>query len=393
LPLKTASTDVFPMLAKTVAGLEPLLLAELNAMGAIDAVVLTRAVSFSGNMEMMYKANYLCRTALRILKPIYSFVADDEDEFYDGVRDVDWSAYLSVKNTFAIDAVASNSSFTHTKYLSQKAKDAIVDQFREAKGIRPSVDLENPDIRIDVHVNGQQCTLSLDSSGASLHKRGYRRNTHEAQANEVLAAGMIMLSEWDKQSPLVDFMCGSGTILIEGAMAAYKIPAGYYRKDWGFMHWTDYDKSLWKLTLDRNEPDIRNTKGPVMMGSDISPKSIAQSRENITHCGLQDKISVMRLDFIDFEPPQPPGVLITNPPYGERIEVDDIIALYQEIGDELKKKFAGYSAWLISSDFQALKFVGLHPKKKYKVFNGPLECRFAGFELYAGSKKLKNEGK
>ncbi|MEI6575002.1 MAG: THUMP domain-containing protein, partial [Bacteroidota bacterium] len=377
--------------AKTVSGMEPLLLDELNALGALDAKVVTRAVAFRGDLELLYRTNYLCRTALRILKPIHTFTAWNEQELYDEVRKVNWPEYLTVKNTFAIDAVASNSEFTHTKYLAQKVKDGIVDQFRDSMGIRPSVDITNPDIRIDLHVNGSDCTLSLDSSGSSLHKRGYRRNTHEAQANEVLAAGMVLLSQWDRKSPLIDFMCGSGTILIEAAMAAYNIPAGYYRKEWSFMQWNDFDKKLWKLTLDRNEPDIRATQGPEILGSDISTKSIAQCRENITHCGLQDKISVKKQDFIEFEPPEAPGVLILNPPYGERMEVDDIISLYREIGDELKLKFSGYSAWIISSDMQALKFVGLHPRKKYKVFNGPLECRFAGFDLYAGSKKQKNK--
>jgi putative N6-adenine-specific DNA methylase len=340
---------------------------------------------------MMYKVNYLCRTALRVLKPICTFQALDEEQLYDEIRKVDWSAYLDVKKTFAVDAVAINSHFTHSKYLAQKVKDAIVDQFREATGIRPSVDISQPDIRIDLHVNGSDCTLSNDSSGSSLHKRGYRRNTHEAQANEVLAAGMVILSDWDRKTPLVDFMCGSGTILIEAAMAAYGIPAGYYRKEWSFMHWQDFDKKLWRQTIEKYEPNIRSVEGPVIMGSDISPKSIAQCRENITHCGLQDKITVTRQDFIECEPPEAPGVLISNPPYGERLEVDDIIALYQEIGDELKHKFAGYSAWLISADYEALKFVGLHPRKKYKLFNGPLECRFAGFDLYEGSKKLKKQ--
>jgi putative N6-adenine-specific DNA methylase len=372
---------IFPLLAKTVAGLEELLLKELEALGATNLQVLKRAVSFEGDQTLMYRANYKCRTALRILKPLKSFEIITQGDLYDAITDIEWENFLEPANSFAVDSVISDTVFTNSQFVSFKTKDAIVDRIRNKSGERPSIDLDNPDLRISVHIYKQTCTVSLDSSGRSLHKRGYRMSAGIAPLNEVLAAGMVQLSGWDKNVPLVDPMCGSGTLLMEGAMLADQIPSGYFKPEFGFMKWSDFDVELWHKIKAEEDAKIA-PNGSMIRGCDISARAVDSSMENIRFAKMLNRIKVEQSSFESYRPPEAKGILITNPPYDERLQIDDIIAFYKKIGDVLKKKYTGYEAWVISSDLRALKFIGLHPSKKITVFNGPLECRFVRFNLY-----------
>lgn len=381
-------TSVFRLVAKTTAGLEEILAEELRQLGAENIELLTRAVAFDANQKIMYRANYEARTALRILKPIASFKAANEDKLYDEVSKIHWHSYFNIEKTFAIDAVVGGGRFTHSQFISYKAKDAIVDQFRDRFGERPSVDTNDPDLRINLHIFDDQCSLSLDSSGDSLHKRGYRFVVDKAPINEVLAAGLIMLSGWKGDMNFVDSMCGSATIPIEAAMIAMKIPPGYFRKSYGFMKWADYDQQLWEEVMREADAKI-STIGFDIIGSDRSAKAVEIARQNLEKADLLKEIQLFKKPMEELLPPEAPGWLLINPPYGERLEELDLKALYSSIGDSLKRNFKGYKAWVISSDFFALKHIGLKPSKKYTVYNGPLECRFVCFDIFAGSMKEK----
>lgn len=378
------------MIAKTSFGLEEVLADELRQLGATDIVTLNRAVSFKGDKGFMYKANYCCRTALRILKPIAYFDIKTNEDLYNQIMNINWEDYLRKDGLFVIDSVIKDTIFTHSQYAAQKAKDAIADQFRNKFGMRPSVDLVKPDLRINLHIYKESCTVSLDSSGESLHKRGYRQATNIAPISEVLAAGMILLSGWDKQSNFADPMCGSGTLLIEAAMIANNIPAGYYRKGFGFEKWKDFDPALWETIRNAASNKMVEYEGEIV-GSDISEPTIKIARTNIRYAKLHKDIQVEVSDFINKLAPETPGILIMNPPYGERMEKDDLIEFYKSLGDTLKTKYDGWDAWIISSDVEAMKFIGLKPAKKITLFNGPLECRFMKFEIYSGSRKNKRE--
>lgn len=380
------SENKFLLVATTIFGLEEILANELKTLGAEDIHIYTRAVSFEGNIRLMYTANLWCRTALRILKPISEFDVLDEYELYDKISLIDWQEYLDVNGTLAIDAVVHNSNLTHSKFIAQKTKDAIADQFRNKLGIRPSVDLENPSLRINIHIDQNYCTVSLDSSGIPLFKRGYRKMTGEAPINEVLAAGLILLSGWQKNCNFIDPMCGSGTLLIEAAMIANNIAPGNYREHFGFMKWKDYDDQLWQEIL--KDSYLKQSEFEFeIFGSDISGNTLEIAKENIRSAGFHKDIILKGSSFENTKPTSVKGIIIANPPYGERLQQDDIITLYKSIGDTLKKNYAGYQAWFISSDIQALKFIGLHPSDKIKIFNGQLECRFVRFDIYEGSKK------
>jgi putative N6-adenine-specific DNA methylase len=378
-------------IAKTISGLEEVLATELRQLGASEVAVLRRAVSFKGNKALLYKANYWLRTALRILVPLTSFDIADEKELYTKIYDFNWEDIFDVDQTIALDAVVTDSPITHSHYASLKSKDAIVDRFRNKYGRRPSVDIENPDIRINLHIYRNKCDVSLDSSGISLHKRGYRQAIAEAPLSEVLAAGLILLSGWDKKSNFIDPMCGSGTLLIEAALIANNFPPGQYRDTFGFMRWNDYDNEIWNKMVDESL-DQQVEFDNLIIGSDISERNLAAARGNIRSALMHKDIELQVSPFETFEPPQGPGILMMNPPYGERIQVDDIIKLYQSIGDRLKTRYSGFDAWIISADLRALKFIGLKPTAKYPVFNGQLECRFAHFSIYSGSKRLRAPG-
>ncbi|MBU1011394.1 MAG: class I SAM-dependent RNA methyltransferase [Bacteroidetes bacterium] len=380
-------SDKYTMIATTFFGLESILADELTAIGATKVEPINRAVSFEGNKSTMYKANYLCYTAIRILKPIASFTCADENELYDQLLKIEWWNYMDVDQTLAIHAVVSNSVITHSKFAALKSKDAVVDAFRNKYGRRPNVDVDNPDLQINIHIFRENCSVSLDSSGSSLHKRGYRGQVDKAPLNEVLAAGLVKLSEWNGQTDLIDPMCGSGTLLIEAAMQAYGIPAGFYRKDFGFMYWNDFDKDLWEEICKEallNQKDFNHQ----IIGIDHSFKAISIAKENLISARFHKDIELRHTSFEELPTPFKNGTLITNPPYGDRLEESDIIGLYKMIGDQLKTKYAGFKAWVLSGNLDALKFVGLRPSKKIIVFNGPIECRFAKFEVYEGSRKF-----
>ena len=384
----TEEENVFPLVAKTMSGLEEVLSAELTDLGAGNIEILKRAVKFTGNLKVLYNVNYRCRTALRILMPIASFRIYKEDDFYHRISKIKWEEYLSVDQTFAVDATVNNSVFSHSQFVALRCKDAIVDRFRARMGQRPSVELKQPNLRIDIHLSHNECSVSLDSSGDSLHKRGYRIRLSEAPISEVLAAGMIALSGWDKKTDFMDFMCGSGTIPIEATMIASNIPAGYYRDSYGFMKWKNFDKTLWDEVKQEADSLICEMEGSVY-ASDNSEEAISIAAINIKNAKLHHDIQLEQKEMSEQKPRDGKCFIICNPPYGERIKPENIVELYKSIGDTFKQNFAGCQAWIISSAPEALKFVGLKPSRKLVLFNGPLECRFVKFEMYEGSKKAK----
>lgn len=374
----------FKIVAKTFAGLENILAGEIRALGGESVSVERRAVSFFGDQELMYKANFHLRTALKILKPIAEFEVSKRDELYDLAKKIPWTSYLALGKSFAIDSTVQSEMFVNTMYASLKVKDAIVDHFREVTGKRPSVNPEDPDIRINVYLMGNHCILSLDSSGESLHKRGYRIGQGDAPINEVLAAGMILLTGWHGERDFLDPMCGSGTLLIEAAMIARGIPPGMYRKSFGFEQWPDFDEQLFAEIY--NGEYEKEFTGKIV-GSDISIKDIALARSNIKNASLTKVIDLQVQDFVKLDPPFEQGIIITNPPYGERMKPQSIAELYSAIGNTLKNRFTGYEAWIISSSLDGLKSVGLKPAKKIDLFNGALACSYRCYELFRGTHK------
>jgi len=387
---KVDENNSFLMVAKTFKGLEEVLAKELEELGAIKVQIKNRMVEFVGDKVLMYKANFHLRTALRVLKPIAEFKVKDEHELYKAVQTIEWDEIFSLKQTFAIDSVVNSEAFSHSKYVALKVKDAIVDQFRDKYDKRPFVETEDSDIRLHVHISHDDCTILLDSSGDSLHKRGYRTKATKAPLNEVLAAGMILISGWDKKSTFIDPMCGSGTILIEAAMMANGIPPGIYREKFGFENWKDFDADLFE---DIQEEELETEAAEVnVLGSDVSEIAIRIAKQNIANASLTKKINLLIKPIEGYNPPKAEnGVVVTNPPYGERIKKNEINSFYKVLGDNFKQSFQGYSIWLISSNYDALKNVGLHPTQKMTLFNGPLECKFQEYQIYEGSKKEKNQ--
>lgn len=374
------------LIAKTLAGLEEVLASELKALNAQKIQVLKRAVSFEGDKALMYRANLELRTALRILMPVKTCFVSNEGQLYNAVQQIDWSQYMGIKDTLAIDATTNSEFFTHSKYVALKSKDAIVDRFRREKGRRPSVDVYNPTLRINIHIFKKECTISLDASGESLHKRGYRVDSVDAPINEVLAAGLIQLSGWKKDRCFIDPMCGSGTILIEAATWACNRPPQLNRTRFGFKKWKDYDQELWEKVQEEAKAKIKPF-GYGLYGFDKDFKSRRTAQHNAAAAGLEEIVSIERKPFEKLEAPETEGVIIMNPPYDERLVKDDIEAFYTMIGDRLKQAFSGYDAWVISSNMDALKSIGLRASKKIALFNGALECKFQHYELYSGSKR------
>ena len=377
----------FQIIAKTSFGLEDVLMEELKVLGVKDAEKGNRAVTFYGNKEMLYKANLWLRTASRLIVPFKEFTIKSDAELYQKIKELEWESIFDVTQTFAIDSTVFSPLYNHTKYAALKAKDAIADRFRDKFNKRPDVNTENPDIRINLHISAEnKCTVSLDSSGDPLFKRGYRESMSLAPMKEDLAAGLILLSGWDKQSNFIDLMCGSGTLLIEAAMIACNIPPNINRAVFGFMNWKTYDESLFNLIAEETLDEEIDFKFKII-GIDIDGRVLGMSRANIAAAGLTDKIELHKKDFVNFDAPQLKGVIISNPPYGERIG-DNVDDLYKAFGDNLKTRYDGWNAWLISSNMNALKQVGLRPSRKIKLFNGNLECRLMKYEMYSGTKKI-----
>ena len=386
--LKADNNSNFEMIAKTYHGLEDVLAKELLQLGAQDIKTLRRAVKFKGDIGFMYKANLSLRTAVRIIKPIKTFKVSNETEFYDSIRAIDWNQYMTIDDKFAVDAFVNSTYFNHSLYIALKTKDAIVDQFRDNCGMRPDVDLDHPNLRINIHINEDLCTVSLDSSGKSLHKRGYRLETNEAPISEALAAGLILVSGWDKKSHFVDGMCGSGTFLVEAAMIAANIPANINRAHFAFEDWPDFDQNLWELIKESQLKKLKDCFGKII-GYDIDPQTLASAKINIQNAGLEDYIELKCENFFDTVKPEGPTHLVFNPPYGVRLQAD-IPQMYQSIGDTLKKNYSGAEAWFLTSHMEGLKHVGLKASRKIEIFQAKLECRFVKYEMYMGTKKVKS---
>jgi putative N6-adenine-specific DNA methylase len=377
----------FKMIAITFYGMEEILANELLDLGAQEIIKRNRSVSFKGDKGFMYKANLCIKTAIKILKPIFSKEVNNINELYKVFNDFPWENYISIDNTFVVESTVFGETFTHSKYVSLKAKDGIVDRFKEKFGSRPNVSIKDPDLIINIHLNNNLCNISINSSGANLNQRGYRKSTNIAPINEVLASGIIKLTGWKGNSDFLDPMCGSGTFLIEAALIAGNIPGNLNRNNFGFNRWKDWDLNLFNLIKDSQEKKIKKININIS-GYDKSPSAITKAKENIELANLSAHINVCKKDFFDSKK-EGDNILhiVTNPPYGERLK-GDINSLYSKIGDCLKSSFSNTNFWFISSNFEAMKYVGLRPSKKIKLFNGKLESRLLFFSIYEGTKKI-----
>ena len=375
----------FELIAKTFMGLENVLAQELTQLGANNIQIGRRMVAFTGNQEMMYRANFQLRTAIRILKPIAHFKARSAEDMYDEVRKIDWSQYIEHGKTFSVDSVVYSEEFRNSRFVTYKVKDAIVDQFREATGTRPNISVSNPDIRLNIHIAEDQATLSLDSSGESLHRRGYRQESVEAPLNEVLAAGMILMSGWKADTDFIDPMCGSGTLLIEAALIARNINPGVFRKAFAFEKWPDFNQELFDTIYndDSHERDFAHH----IYGYDVDMKAVNTARLNVKAAGLSQTVTVEQQDFKDFKKPAEKSIIMTNPPYGERISTPDLLGTYKMIGERLKHEFGGNEAWILSYREECFEQIGLKPSIKIPLYNGSLECEFRKYALFDGKMK------
>lgn len=381
----------FELIAKTFQGLENVLAKELTALGANNIQIGHRMVSFTGDKEMMYRANFALRTAIRILKPIKHFKADSADQVYNAVKAIDWTQYLTNDTSFAVDSVVFSKEFRHSKFVAYKVKDAIVDFFRETTGTRPNISVTNPDLQLNIHIAENDCTLSLDSSGESLHRRGYRQESVEAPLNEVLAAAMILMTGWNGECDLIDPMCGSGTIPIEAALIARGIAPGVFRKEYAFEKWSDFDKDL----LDRiyNDDSQEHDFSHKIYGYDINRNAVDIATRNVKAAGLSKDITLAQMDFHQFTQPAEKSIIITNPPYGERISSPDLLGLYRTIGERLKHQFLDNDAWILSYREECFEQIGLKPSIKIPLFNGSLECEFRKYQIFSGKyKEARAEG-
>jgi putative N6-adenine-specific DNA methylase len=369
------------LIAKTFAGLEDLLASEIAALGGTNVETTKRGVIYEGDTRLLYRSNLELRTALRVLMPIHQFKASDEQTFYKRMREVDWWRYMDVRQTLAVDAIAKSDKFRHSHYVGLKTKDAIVDQFRDKMNRRPSIDTDQPDLKVNVHVHNDEVSVSLDASSESLHRRGYRASQNDAPLNEVLAAAMIQFSKWESPTTFCDAMCGSGTLLTEAALIASNTPPQYRRTYFGFKRWVDFDKRLYEGLMSEYAAQ-RVDFQTLITGSDIHGLSLRAAERNIDSAGFQSKIKVQKADFFTRKPPTENGVLIINPPYDERMSLDDAVGFYKKIGDALKHNWKGWTAWVLSGNLEAAKHIGLRPTRRIHLFNGALECRFLKFEVY-----------
>ena len=381
----------FELIAKTFMGLEPVLAKELTQLGANNVQIGRRMVSFTGDKEMMYRANFSLHTAIKVLKPIYRFKAQSADDVYEEIKKIDWSQYLDNEHTFAVDSVVFSEEFRHSKFVSYKVKDAIVDQFREKTGSRPNISVANPDLRLHIHIadvapGKSECTLCLDSSGESLHRRGYRQESVEAPLNEVLAAGMILMTGWKGDTDFIDPMCGSGTILVEAALIAHNMAPGLFRKEYAFEKWPDFDAELFDNIYNDDSKEREFTHH--IYGYDVDMKAVNTARLNVKAAGLTADITVEQQDFKDFTQPKEKSILVCNPPYGERISTPDLLGTYRMIGERLKHQFLDNDAWILSYREECFEQIGLKPSIKIPLYNGSLECEFRKYQIFDG--KLKN---
>lgn len=379
--------DYEKIVVKTLHGLEGVLATELENLGAIAVRPLKRAVECRGDKKIIYRICYESRLALRVLVHIHGITAYNEKNLYHAIKEVDWDQYLDVNDSLAIDSVVAGKVFTHSHYVSLLTKDAIVDQFREKYNRRPDVNLDNPTLRINVRINASQCDILLDASGDSLHKRGYRRDSVEAPLNEVLAAGMIALSGWNGETSFADPMCGSGTLAIEAAMIAVKQPPQFFRDvPFGFVKWKNFDKILWQ-TVKKDADNQRNKDISIkIVASDINPRARNAASINALAAGLDGVINIEKRAFEQADAPDSSGTLIINPPYDERLRLSEVEVFYKMLGDTFKKNWSGWSAWVITSNKEAMKSVGLRASRRIELINGSLECTYQRFDMYKGKK-------
>lgn len=382
--MSTKQDKKFELTATTLFGLEQVLGKEIEKIGGENIQQAHRAVTFTGDKELLYKANYHLRTAIRVLKPIHQTKVKNDIQLYNSIKSIEWDKLMDAKQTFLIDSNVTSPHFNHSHYVSQKVKDAIVDLFKGKYGKRPSVDTNDPDIKINVLISNEDMIVSLDSSGESLHKRGYRSVQGPAPLNEILAAGMILLTEWEGNSNFVDPMCGSGTLAIEAALIAYNIPPGTYRKKFGFENWLDYDDDLFQRIVD--ETSEKKDVDHFISASDISHQATSIAKQNIKSAMLEKKIELATKSIEDLVVPNGGGLAVINPPYGERLKEYQIKAFYSRIGDALKKKFNGYEVWILSANKDAMKNIGLRTSKKITLLNGQLECKYHRFKIFEGSR-------
>ena len=372
----------FERIAKTFQGLETVLASELIDLGANNIQIGRRMVSFTGNKETMYRANFQLRTAIRVLKPISHFKAKTADEVYDAVKQIDWTEYLSNDTTFAVDSVVFSNEFKHSKFVAYKVKDAIVDQFREKTGNRPNIRIVNPDIQLHIHVAEYDCTLALDSSGESLHRRGYRQEAVEAPLNEVLAAGIILQTGWRGECDLIDPMCGSGTFAVEAALIARGIAPGVFRKEYAFEKWPDFDKELFERIYD--DDSMERPFEHHIYGYDNNRQAVEIATRNVKAAGLSKEVTIAFQDFKDFTQPKEKSIIVTNPPYGERISAPDLLGLYKMIGERFKHQFVGGDAWVLSYREECFEAIGLKPSLRTPLYNGSLECELRKYQIFDG---------
>lgn len=375
----------FELIAKTFMGLEPVLAQELTELGANNVQIGRRVVSFTGDQEMMYRANFQLHTAIRILKPIKHFTARSADDVYEATKTVDWSQYILPGKTFSVDSVVYSEEFRNSRFVTYKVKDAIVDQFRERSGNRPNISVSNPDVRLHIHISDDDATLSLDSSGESLHRRGYRQESVEAPLNEVLAAGMILMTGWRGETDFIDPMCGSGTLLIEADLIARNMSPGIFRKEFAFEKWPDFDKELFDRIYndDSRERDFTHH----IYGYDVDMKAVNTALLNVRAAGLTKDISVAQQDFKDFKKPAQEAIMVMNPPYGERISTPNLLGTYKMIGERLKREFAGNTAWILSYREECFEQIGLKSSLKIPLYYGSLECEFRKYMMFDGAMK------
>ena len=381
----------FELIAKTFMGLEPILAKELTELGANNVQIGRRMVSFTGDKEMMYRANFQLHTAIRILKPIKHFKAGSAEDVYNAVKGLQWEKIIAQGKTFSVDSVVYSEEFRNSRFVTYKVKDAIVDYFREKTGDRPNISVSNPDIRLNIHIAEDRATLSLDSSGESLHRRGYRQESVEAPLNEVLAAGMILMTGWHGETDFIDPMCGSGTLPIEAALIAHNMSPGIFRKEFDFEKWEDYDADLFDRIYNDDSREKEFTHH--IYGYDIDMKAVNTARLNVRAAGLSKDITIENADFKDFTQPAEKSIIVTNPPYGERISTPNLLGTYKMIGERLKHAFVGNEAWVLSYREECFEQIGLKPSIKIPVFNGSLECEFRKYSIFDGKMNVfRSEG-
>lgn len=380
-------TGDFEMKVTTFFGLEEILAKELQQLGGRDVEVFKRGVSVTGDLGFLYKTNLCLHTALKVLIPITKFTAENEHELYDAIKRIEWEKFISLTDSIMIESVLNSELFEHSLYVSQKVKDGIADRFREKTGRRPDVDLIHPAFKLYVHIYKNEVTLNLDSSGEPLYKRGYRENINQAPMKEVLAAGLVKLSGWEPHKLLIDGMCGAATIAIEAALWANNIPPGYYRNDFTFMKWRNFDENLYEMIYDSAISKIKDNKVEII-ANEIDERTYKKAVSNVKTAKVDDVVTCNHQSFFDLMPSREGGTVILNPPYGERMPVSEIENMYKEIGNKLKKDFKNFAAWIITSSPEAVKSVGLRPSRRIQVYNGSLDCRYLKYELYEGTKKI-----